>query len=924
MDIHHSYIKDFILPKIKSVIVVDYYEGIQGALSARKDFAYSDFLAKPRIRTKTEITWATDVFRKQPVLLSELKGDTKKFYSLELKKRIESIEKLVATLDEEETGAPLAEILRKAVTYIDEQSVYCADNKVVIVNWGLIPRNASLGLGSIYRNGKFMGTWTNINTHTSKPQLSGNRHEADTDHAYNGNGACTDTEVKHEQQYCRNNAEATINTNNHSASSSIDDKPKDDCCDKRHTVDNANTNEMSSREDIQTATSDATTPKAPHVSNVDGYSSNQQPKQSEKTNEFTDWRWFFNTIKTVFIFFIRKLWWLILLLAVIWGLLFMTRGCQGPLNKVNPYYSPLPKNPRLLPVEDGDVGVSPDGLMQIATDRLNIILEDASDSNMLEWAKAFKKAYPGADYEVYFYNRELNLMQIKVPSNQQEKVKNEIKKLIPDIPFDVSYETVSSSSAESFNDPDFNSESRSWYFKAIGAYDAWRTTLGSDEIIVAVVDNGFDLTHPELQGKIVGAYNVMTQSGNIRPIVTDKGENAHGTHVAATAVGNINNGTGLSGIAPKCRLMPIQVGNDNPQGCISTQAIFEGILYAIKNGADVVNVSLGMYATKAIKQMSESEQLNFISSQMKYEEQLWNVIVENARRHNCTIVVSAGNDNVVAGIDPQKRNPSTIRVSAVTESLQKANFSNYGCYPNLRREYSTVSAPGENIYNATPHGKFMAMNGTSMASPIVTGAVALLKSENRNLTTEQIIDILKRTGRRVSPKIGPLINIGNAIRSVCGGNNGNEGCDEIAQRLRKLQAEMDSLRRLCPDAGSNSDTLKYDDAVRSKYGLDGVWKSTTSLVSTADMTPIELYMSFSKLTGTLKICNKGLVYTAPLTAKIVNKRVYIIQHKDATCSNTGDTFRKYNYVCSADRFGNLLCNAKSTANTVTFNLVKVK
>lgn len=103
-----------------------------------------------------------------------------------------------------------------------------------------------------------------------------------------------------------------------------------------------------------------------------------------------------------------------------------------------------------------------------------------------------------------------------------------------------------------------------------------------------------------------------------------------------------------------------------------------------------------------------------------------------------------------------------------------------------------------------------------------------------------------------------------------------------------------------------------------------MWKSTTSLVATNDMTPIELYMEFCKLKGALRICNKGSVYTAPLTANIYNKKITIVQHKDAVCSNTEDFFCKYSYICSADRYGNLQCTATSKSNTVIFNLVKVK
>ena len=153
MDIHRSLIKDFIMPKVKSVIVIDYYEGIQGMLRSREEFPYNDFLANPRLRTQTEITWATDSFTERPKLLIDLDGVLKERYAYALKERINSIESLISILKEEEGGAPLSELLSKAVSYIDERSVYCGDGNVVVVNWGLIPRRPDLGSGSIYRSG---------------------------------------------------------------------------------------------------------------------------------------------------------------------------------------------------------------------------------------------------------------------------------------------------------------------------------------------------------------------------------------------------------------------------------------------------------------------------------------------------------------------------------------------------------------------------------------------------------------------------------------------------------------------------------------------------------------------------------------------------------------------------------------------------
>ena len=924
MDIHRSSIKDFVMPKIKSVILIDYYEGIQGMLASRGDFPYDDFLANPRMRTQTEIIWATDVFSSRPSLLCDIKGELKDRYSYALKERINAIEAIIESLKTEDGGVALSELLSKAISYIDERSVYCGDGNIVVVNWGLIPRRPDLGSGSIYRSGKFVGNWENLQPMRQvfeKPNIK-------------------ESPVDNEPEV---NVESVISAPPVSAPSSVtedipvveheipvENAPKKAVqpvspqvvtpqpiaqADKVETPISTETKEEEKKENSEK-------PEAPirDKDDSDNKYNSKYAKDTKKEDEY-NWKSFFSGLWKGLKFFFRKIWWLLLLLLLLFAVLFFCKGCQGPISQFNPFYNPLPENPRILPIESGAVGMSADGMTQIATDRLNILLEKENDNTMLEWAKAFKKEYSSEDYEIFYYNKEFYNLQIKVPPSEREQIKKEIKQKLSGFSFDVFDETVFRTEGLSFNDPELSNQAHAWHLNAIGAIDAWNLTLGDPDVVVAVVDNGFDTTHPEFQGKIVRPFNVLTQDANLRPILTKEGENAHGTHVAATAVGNCNNGQGLMGIAPKCKLMPIQVGNDNPEGSMSNQAIMEGVLYAINQGADVVNVSLGMYTPDAVKGMSEGQQLNYISSSMKQEELMWAKIFEKAKQHNCIIVFAAGNDNVISGIDPKKRSNESIRVSAVNKGQTKAKFSNYGVYPNLNRIYSTISAPGVEIYSAAPHEKYMTMQGTSMAAPIVTGAIALMKSIDRNITLEQAVKFMQETGKNAGSSIGPMLNLKKAVMRANGQNAPTE-CEEITEEVKRLQAKIDSLVALCPDAGEPADTLKYEKAVKDKHGLDGLWKSTTSLVSVSDYTPIELYMEFKKLKGTLTIVNKGAKYTAPLKASIKKNKIYITQSSPARYGN--DSFLAYKYVCSADRKGNLVCNATSSENSVSFNLIRVK
>jgi subtilisin family serine protease len=311
------------------------------------------------------------------------------------------------------------------------------------------------------------------------------------------------------------------------------------------------------------------------------------------------------------------------------------------------------------------------------------------------------------------------------------------------------------------NDPAIADPDKSWYLKAINAAQAWDITRGSDKVTVAIVDNGFNLTHPELSSKVVHPYNVWLHSDKIFAQEED-----HGTHVAGTALALADNGKGISGVAPGCKFMPIQVADQ--KGRMTTTSVLDGIIYALYQGADVINVSLGS-SFQGRNQIPENEQKDLIKNHFKEEERLWLEIMRIAARHNSTIVVAAGNDNLLVGIDALQRPELFITVSAIDKSnnpFNKANFSNYG-------KYSDISAPGVDIYSSVGKDGYATMSGTSMAAPIISGAVALMKSLNKNLTTKQILCILQGTGAETKGDIGKLLQLDKALQKVKSGETSN-------------------------------------------------------------------------------------------------------------------------------------------------------
>ena len=445
-------------------------------------------------------------------------------------------------------------------------------------------------------------------------------------------------------------------------------------------------------------------------------------------------------------------------------------GIYDPGNPYEPVPTPpeyrdvLPPNQGVLPpIGDNDPIRTEPGQPTIIANRINVLMEN-EDKSILDLARDFKAKYTDDKYQVVYYDDVIKRMQIVVPEAEREAIKARLpQEFAPEYNLFVFDESLFEGIYRP-SDPEMSNANKTWYLDAIGAFDAWDITTGSEELTVAIVDNGFNIRHKEFKDKVKMPYNVWMHNADITQQFID-----HGTHVAGTAIALANNGAGLCGIAPKCKFMPIQVADQ--MGRMTTTSVLDGVIYAIYQGADVVNISLGG-SFSGLDQYPERLQRELINNHFKEEERLWNEVSRIAETHKVTIVVAAGNDNVLAGIEALQRPKNIIIVSAVNKqrrNYDKADFSNYG-------EYSTLSAPGVDIYS-TYGNSFKTMEGTSMAAPIVTGAIALMKSLNKDLTTEQIICILRSTGKSMDGDIGPMIQLKEALLKVK--NNEINDCVQV-------------------------------------------------------------------------------------------------------------------------------------------------
>jgi type VII secretion-associated serine protease mycosin len=252
------------------------------------------------------------------------------------------------------------------------------------------------------------------------------------------------------------------------------------------------------------------------------------------------------------------------------------------------------------------------------------------------------------------------------------------------------------------NDPHYW---RQWNMPKISAEPAWDITLSDDGVVVAVVDTGVDLDHPDLAGNVVSGYNVIS------PGAPPQDDHGHGTHVAGIVAAITNNNVGVAGVAGGCRIMPVKVLNNVGEG--TDFDVATGIQWAADNGARVINMSLG------------SPDYSYALADA----------VDYAYGKNVLIVAAAGNDGLESILYPAAL-PHVMAVGATDKIDGRASFSNYG-------NALDIVAPGVNIFSTLWDNSYTYLSGTSMATPHVAGVAALVLSLHPEYTNDQVEKVLK-------------------------------------------------------------------------------------------------------------------------------------------------------------------------------------
>lgn len=230
---------------------------------------------------------------------------------------------------------------------------------------------------------------------------------------------------------------------------------------------------------------------------------------------------------------------------------------------------------------------------------------------------------------------------------------------------------------------------KQWALSKIQAPEAWQTTLGSEDVLIAVIDSGIDIQHEDLVGKVVDNVN-YTNSPTFACV------QGHGTHQAGIIAAIADNSLGIAGVAPHCRLLNVKACTDD--GTKKSSWVASAIVWAADNGAKVINLSLTFH-----------EPSQDLEDAVNYA---WN--------KGAILVTAAGNDWGTAPRYPAYY-ANCLAVTATDSGDSLAPWAQHG-------DWVDVAAPGVDIYSTLPDNGYGYKSGTSQAAAHVSGLAGLLFS----------------------------------------------------------------------------------------------------------------------------------------------------------------------------------------------------
>lgn len=315
-----------------------------------------------------------------------------------------------------------------------------------------------------------------------------------------------------------------------------------------------------------------------------------------------------------------------------------------------------------------------------------------------------------------------------------------------------------------------------WGLTSIKAPQAWRKTRGAGAV-VAVIDTGTDFRHPDLRGRLlrVPGSNLLAntafrcpfqapQTGGRPARKIGQDNHGHGTHVSGTVAAATGNRTGVAGVAPAARVLPVKVLDRTGSG--EDRDVARGICFAVRHGAKVINLSLGNDPVSSIVIEGTGSDTNRA--------------IAFAYSRGASVIIAAGNDGFPA-CDFPASDAKALCVGAIDRHGLKATYSNFGLSIGVVAPggASSLACDNEDIWSTTLATReqdcgqdgYEPLAGTSMAAPHVSGVAALVVARlGRNRATPKVVyDRLKSTADDLgAPGPDPLFGYGrvNAQRAV--------------------------------------------------------------------------------------------------------------------------------------------------------------
>lgn len=267
---------------------------------------------------------------------------------------------------------------------------------------------------------------------------------------------------------------------------------------------------------------------------------------------------------------------------------------------------------------------------------------------------------------------------------------------------------------------------RQYWLADYGIQRAWDITRGAG-VRIAIIDTGIDATHQDLQGAVVGGadFSGLGSPDGLTPVGPER---RHGTMVASLAAGRGNNATdGVIGSAPEAQLLSLSMSFGG--GTISPdQQVANAVRFAVDNGADIISLSL----TRNTRDWPES----------------WDRAFSYAAANDVVVIAAAGNrGSGTVAVGAPATMPGVLTVGGVDRSGQASDSA------SAQGITIGVMAPSEELVGATPGGGYVAWSGTSGATPIVAGIVALVRSAHPTMDAANVINRILQTANRVTSSV---------------------------------------------------------------------------------------------------------------------------------------------------------------------------